>query len=122
MGKNSHEPVEQLPELNLSEALAVMEEDKTELDKIFELMLSEKNIAHNTDLNQNEILAFSMLSMLARKHDLDALKMFLLENLQLRVSKGRKGRKEWVNIVSRYANTNEEDEMPGRLARMFGRR
>jgi hypothetical protein len=90
------------PHLNLQDALAVMEEEKTELDKVLELLLDPKNIQHNTELNRNEILAFSVLSTICKAHpELSALKTFLAENLVNRVSKGRAGRKEWVKITSR---------------------
>lgn len=93
---------EDLPKLNIQDALAVMEEEKTEMDKVLALLLDPKNIQHNTELNRNEILAFSVLSTICKSHpELTALKTFLAENLVNRVSKGRAGRKEWVKITSR---------------------
>lgn len=91
-----------IPRLNLSDALAVMEEEQTELDKVLELLLDPKNIGHNTELSSNEITAFSVLATMARRHNLPVLKEFLAENLEKRVSKKRQGRKEWIKIVGRH--------------------
>lgn len=93
-------PAPDIPRLGLSDALLVSEEEKTELDKILELLLRPENIGHNTELTRNEILAFSVLTTIAKKYTgLTVLGDFLRENLVLRVSKGRAGRKEWVKIV-----------------------
>lgn len=89
------------PRLGLSEALVMAEEDKSELDKVLALLLDPKNIAHNTELTRNEITAFSVLGTIAKRYSLEVLRGFLDENLVLRVSKGRAGRKETVKIVSR---------------------
>lgn len=88
--------------LGLSDTLALMEDEKTELDKVLELLLKPENIAHNTELNKNEITAFSVLAAIAKAYPtLTALQDFLEKNLVYRVSKGRQGRKEWVKITSR---------------------
>lgn len=79
----------------------MQDEEKSELDKIIEMILDPANIAHNTELSRNEITAFSVLSTLASKHNLPVLKEFLKHNLILRVSKGRKGRGELIKILNR---------------------
>lgn len=114
-----------LPELGLSDALVMAEEEQTELDKILELLLDPKNIAHNTELTKNEITAFSVLGTMAKRHNLPVLRDFLAENLVLRVSKGRMGRKEWVKIVGRQLAQNDMnmDDTQARAGRgWFGRR
>lgn len=113
------------PKPGIFDAMAVLDEDKTELDKVLELLLDSKNIAHNTELSRNEITAFSTLKTIGTKYDLSVLKEFLAENMVLRVSKGRQGRKEWVKLVSRF-NLSEENEMdmapkPGGFRRFFRR-
>jgi len=108
------------PELGLSDLLAVAEDEKTELDKVLELLLDRKNIEHNTDLTTREITAFSVLSTIAKRHNLQVLTDFLAENLVLRVSKGRAGRKEWVKIVARHLEAPPEPP-GGRFGTMFGR-
>lgn len=114
-----------LPQLGLADALAVMEDEKTELDKVLELLLDPRNIHHNTELTQNEITAFSVLASLAKKYNLEALTDFILENLKLRVSKGRQGRKEWVKITSRQLSMMDgqmpDQGHPGFWGRMMGR-
>lgn len=111
---------DELPEMGLEEALKLSEEESTELDKIFKLLLDKDNIAHNTDLTTNEITAFSVLSTLAKEHDLEVLKNFLQENLVLRVSKGRRGRKEWVDIIGNHLK--EEDPESSGFRKYFSRR
>lgn len=116
---------EPLPQLGLQDALvmAAGETEKTELDKVLELLLKPENIGHNTELSKNEILAFSVLSTLARRHNLPVLKEFLAENLILRVSKGRAGRKEWIKIVGRHLAQEDTQMQAESLKRgWFGRR
>lgn len=115
---------EPIPQLGLSDALVMAAgEEKTELDKVFELLLDPKNIGHNTELSRNEILAFSILGTLANRHNLPVLKEFLVENLVLRVSKSRAGRKEWIKIVGRHlAQENAEAQAENVRRGWFGRR
>lgn len=105
--------VENLPKLNLQDALAVMDEDETELDKVLKLLLDPANIQHNTELSRNEITAFSILRALGKKYKLEVLDDFLKENLVLRVSKGRAGRKEWVKITSRQLAMADQNSQYG---------
>jgi hypothetical protein len=77
-------------------------DDKTDLDKIFEMMLDPKNIYHFTELNASEITAFSTLGSMAKKYmPGGVVHGWLLVNLQMRVSKQRKGKGEAVKITSR---------------------
>lgn len=111
------------PQLGLSDVLLQQEEEKTELDKVLQLLLDPKNIAHNTELGRNEIMAFSVLGTMATRHDLPVLKEFLFENKILRVSKGRQGRKEWVKITSRQLMQSDQDQASERTGiRRFFRR
>lgn len=115
-----------LPELGLSDALVMMDEEKSELDKVLELMHNPKHVQHYTELNKNEILAFSILGTIGKRHPLLLLTDWLSENLQLRVSKGRKGREETVKLASRGLSgawTETTMNAPRRgLGRWFGRR
>lgn len=101
------------------DALMESDEERTELDKIFEQFLDPANISHNTDLNGNEITAFSAVGPLADKHNLTAAQDFIQRNLIYRVSKGRKGRAEWVRIITRQMDRQEQ---VGGFGGMFGRR
>lgn len=76
-------------------------EDRSELDKIFEHMTNPANLHHYTELNVGEITAFSTLSVLAKKYNVDIYKSWIIENLKLRVSKKREGRKELVKVTAR---------------------
>jgi hypothetical protein len=98
---------------SLSEAVMTVEEEKSELDKIFEQIFDPKNIAFNTELTRNEITAFSTLYTIAKRHNLPVLDEFLLQNLQLRVSKGRAGKKELVKIVAGRRQEQEEEAVGG---------
>jgi len=111
------------PQLGLSDILALEEKEHTELDKILELLLDPQNIEHNSDLNKNEILAFSVLATLANRHNLPVLQQFLKQNLLLRVSKNRKGREEWVKILSRQLEKDDYHNVleGSRFGRMFRR-
>jgi hypothetical protein len=84
-------------------------EEKTELDKIFEMMLNPDNIYHFTELNTQEITAFSTLGSLADKYLRDGVVYkWLLTNLQMRVSKQRKGKAETVKITSRLPEQQQQ--------------
>lgn len=97
------------PVVGLGNALLVEDsKEETELDKIIKMILDPANIAHNTELSRNEITAFSVLSTLARKHNLPVLEEFLKNNLILRVSKGRKGRAELIRILNRQLTAQEQ--------------
>ncbi len=94
-----------LPNPGLSSMLDVSDE-KSELDKIFEQMMDPANIHHNTEVSQEEINGFSTLHAMSKNfrdkgYPLVALESWLLEQLKLRVSKGRQGRKEWVKITTK---------------------
>lgn len=87
---------------DLEEGL-VAGDEKNDFEKVFEKMLDPKNIRHVTDLNSDEITAFSVLGSLGKRYKLQVLNEFLLENAEWRVSKGRKGRLEVVKINQRIA-------------------
>ena len=96
------------PQMSVMDALMESDEERTELDKIFEQFLDPANISHNTELSSNEITAFSALGPLADKHHLVACQEFIQKNLIFRVSKGRKGRAEWVKIITHQRDRQEE--------------
>lgn len=112
---------EKVPPIDIEEALSLVEDEKSELDKVLELLLDQNNIQHNTELNKREITAFSVLATIAKKYDLSVLNGFLKENLVLRVSKGRAGRKEWVKIVARHLDHQMEEEEKKGSSRWFRR-
>lgn len=111
-----------LPNLNLGDTLLGVEKEETEMDKVLALLLDEMNIAHNTELNRNEITAFSILGAIVQQRpQLTALGQYLAKNLVYRVSKGRQGRKEWVKITSRsLAQQDNQMEQPTGFRRFMG--
>lgn len=102
-----------VPDTDLS-ALLDESQEKSELDKIFEKMLAPENIHHNTEVTQDEINGFSTLYAMsrdfkARGYRIEVLEKWLLEQMKLRVSKGRAGRKEWVKITTKMQDeTNKK--------------
>lgn len=83
--------------------------EKTDMDKIFEMMLHPDNILHFTELNAQEITAFSTLGSIAEKYMPEGVVHgWLLKNLQMRVSKQRKGKAEAVKITSRIPDAPQQ--------------
>lgn len=87
-----------------------MNDEKTELDKIFDKMLDPVNLYHFTELSQAEINAFSALGVLADEYDLVILKKWIIDNLKLRVSKQRKGKAEFVKITARNGSYEQPQQ------------
>lgn len=83
--------------------------EKTELDKIFEQFLDPNNIGFNTELTGREIAAYRQGLTIANRFDFPMLRQGIREELILRVSKGRKGRTEWVRILSRMNDSHDRD-------------
>lgn len=80
-------------------------DEVTDLDKIFAKMLDPNNIYHFTELNAGEITAFSSLGCVAESYmPKGVIHKWLLLNLMMRVSKGRKGKQEFVKITARNAD------------------
>lgn len=86
------------------DSLYEQSDTKSEMDKILEHLLKPENIYHNTELSEEEITAYSTIGPLALKHDLRAVKEFMVQKLQMRVSKNRQGKQELIKIVSRGMN------------------
>ncbi len=87
-----------------------MGEELTELDKIFDHMTKLENLHHYTELNSSEITAFSTLGVLAKKYDIQLYKDWIIENLKLRVSKKREGRRELVKVTARNAYQDQPQQ------------
>jgi len=99
------------------------DEDKTDLDKIFEHMTNPDNLLHYTDLTRGEVAAYQVLIPIAKKYDLSALREILVTGLQARISNKRAGRKEVVEITSSRREAEERTEKRGRLTSLLrGRR
>lgn len=89
----------------------------SEMDKIFKQMLDPENIFHFTELSAAEITAFSTLGTIVEKRMKNGVvHKWLLKNLQMRVSKQRKGKAEFVKISAR----NPYMEQPPQSQRGFG--
>lgn len=120
---DDREQLPDLPQLGLQDALMMMQDEETELDKVLKLLLDDKNIHHNTELSGKDITAFSVLASITKLRKLPVLENFLYENLKLRVSKGRKGRAEWVKITSRsLVRADEAEAAQRRFGGMLARR
>lgn len=106
---------QELPNPSLDKAL-ISEGQDSEMDKFIKHMLDPANLNHNTDLDEDEINAFSILGPLAIKHDIIILKRYMVEKKSLRVSKNRKGRGEFIKIGTRGV-VQDEMKRPGLLDR-----
>ena len=117
-------PPQEPPELGLSDVLLEAADEPSEMDKIIAMFLDPKNIHHLTELNRNEVTAFSVLAALAKKYQLEFLKDFLAYNLIMRVSHKRGGRKEFAKIVSRLPQMQDDGmiQQPGGWRRFMRRR
>lgn len=114
-----------VPQLSLSEALMMEGDEKSQMDKIIEMILDPANIAHNTELTRNEITAFSVLATLFKQHPkaFPVLGEFLKVNLVYRVSKNRKGRGELIKILNQQVHNQEmQTNMDSQRRGWFGRR
>lgn len=118
-------PPQQPPIIGMQEALLLdTGEPESELDKIIKMILDAANIGHLTELNQNEINAFSKAYSMCTRHPktLKSGKALIAQNLIFRVSKSRKGRGEFIKILNRSISAQEalaaQQQRPG----FFGRR
>lgn len=79
-----------------------MGEELSDLDKIMAKAFDDKNIEHLTELTGDEIVGFSTLGVIAAKRMPNGvIHKWLIKNLKMRVSRNRKGKGEFVKIVSR---------------------
>lgn len=122
MPEDSPQP---LPKTELHELLVDAGEERSEMDKVVEILLDPKNIGHLTEFSSREITAYSVLYSINKEYELPMLQSFLEKFAILRVSKSRQGRKEFVKIMSRQLDMAENQGDPmsgGRFGRMFRRR
>ena len=79
-----------------------MGEELSDMDKIIKQAFDEGNIEHLTELTGDEIVGFSTLGVIASKRMPNGvIHKWLIKNLKMRVSRNRKGKAEFVKIVSR---------------------
>lgn len=108
MQKQKHQADHDEPDAPSMESLLEEVEEENDLSKVIATLLDPKNLKHLTDLSQEEITAFSTLGTMAAKYKIELLQQWLLENLALRVSKTRSGRREFVRITQRFADPPSE--------------
>lgn len=107
-------------DLNALDGAFDVEEEQTDLDKIFARFLDPDNIHHVTELNPAQIVAITTLSNIAKEYDIIFLQQWLGDFLKYQVSRSRKGRAEWVKITSRN-NQMEEQQRRFGFGSMFRR-
>lgn len=86
------------------EGLTTFEEGKDEpeesdKDKVLQILLDPEGINLKTELNDKEILEISRLHVVAERIGSKSLDSFLKNFKELRVSKGRQGRKEIIGAM-----------------------
>ncbi|MFW6129916.1 MAG: hypothetical protein ACOC56_01955 [Atribacterota bacterium] len=87
--------VSELQKVNLDNSEPVMFEDNEKENELKDLF-SQEDLEKKTDLSPNQILAFSRAKTLAEEKDVKILNQFLNNYAVYAISKGRKGRKEYV--------------------------
>lgn len=70
------------------------------MDKLFEQAFGEDRVEMISDLNEDEIRQIAIAWSYAVDYNFVQLQDMIIRFLKLRVSKGRKGRQEYVNIAS----------------------
>lgn len=75
-------------------------EKSSDLKQVLDHLYKHGNILELSDLSQNEINQFAILFTYATNYGFKELRQLILNNLQLRVSKTRKGRDESVKIAN----------------------
>jgi len=78
-----------------------VKEDKSEKE-----LFSKEDIEVKTDLSEEEISIIARLKFLCDELDLDKFRKALTYFMELRVSKGRKSRKEFLDALGKSNNNN----------------
>ena len=73
---------------------------KERMDKLFEQAFGDERVEMISDLNEDEIRQIAIAWSYAVDYNFLQLQDMIIRFLKLRVSKGRKGRQEYVNIAS----------------------
>ena len=85
---------------------------------------STKNLELKTELNDNQIMAFSQARAFAKKYSVPLLAEFVKNISKYSISKGRKGRKEFTDIskANLQLASGEDRETQSIPSRLLGRR
>jgi len=75
-------------------------QSSSDLKQVLDHLYKDGNILELTDLTQTEINKFAILFTYSTNYGFTELRQLILNNLQMRVSKGRKGRDESVKIAN----------------------
>ena len=81
---------------------------------------SKRNIELKTELNDNQIMAFSMAKAFSKRYKVPLLKEFIVNLSEYSISKNRKGRNEFkeiakANLQMASAEERERQSIPDRL-------
>jgi len=74
-------------------------EQKSEFDKVVKELTSDENLLLKTELSKREINKLALLLTISKKYKFDFLEDLIILIMKMRVSIGRKGRKEIVEIA-----------------------
>lgn len=115
--------MKKIPSLDIVEESLEEENNKTIKDTALELALkelfSDKKMEMKTDLSENLILAMSRGTIFADRYDSETMRSLILTLQRLFVSKDRKGRGEYVDLV-RNAQEPLETGTPSFFKGLFG--
>lgn len=74
--------------------------EDSELSRVLDEVLSEKDIEGKSELNRNQIVAFAKAAWYADHYDSDAMRVIILKLLKFLKSKDRQGLKELTGMIT----------------------
>ena len=85
-------------------------EKKNNFSKAVEELFRKEGLEKKTELSKSEVSKLAFLYDIANKYKFDDLKKILDKFLELRISVGRKGRKEIVDITKSLTELEKNEE------------
>lgn len=93
---------------------------ESSLSDITKQLLNDKKVRQLTAIDRKELEPLSSLAAYQKISGSKVIGNYLLENLLLRVSINRGGRREVVVVAKSYAQGASQDQQAGRLKRWLG--
>jgi hypothetical protein len=86
-------------------------EDNNDLKQVSKDLFTEGNINLKTELSDREIATITKIQFMQEMYGLHTLENAVMQFKQLRVSKDRKSRGEFINAVGGEAKTKEKEKL-----------
>ena len=81
-------------------------------------LLDKKDVEVKTELNDKEIISISKMLMIDTRYDVPVVKDFVEDLMTLKISRGRKGRTEFIQGL--HADERREEPSQSWLSKIFG--